>query len=78
MQNEGAKKTEKQNEATLRLTQQKQDLELKRKQQEEERLKEKLALRVAEVQEENRKKLAAATLIEFQLQDDLSEIKAHS
>ena len=78
MQNEGAKKTEKQNEATLRLTQQKQDLELKRKQQEEERLKEKLALRVAEVQEENRKKLAAATLIEFQLQDDLSEIKSHS
>ena len=33
-------------------------------QQEQERLKEDLALRVAEVQEENRKKLAEATLIE--------------
>ena len=63
---------EKQNEATLRLTQQKQDLEIKRMQQEQERLKEELALRVAEVQEENRKKLAEATLIELQLQDDLS------
>ena len=63
---------EKQNEATLRLTQQKQDLEIKRMQQEQERLKEELALRVAEVQEENRKKLAEATLIELELQDDLS------
>ena len=45
-------------------------------QQEQERLKEELALRVAEVQEENRKKLAAATLIEIELQDDLSEINA--
>ena len=67
---------EKQNEATLRLTQQKQDLELKRMQQEQERLKEELALRVAEVQEENRKKLAAATLIELGLHKDLSEINA--
>ena len=63
---------EKQNEATLRLTQQKQHLEIKRMQQEQERLKEELALRVAEVQEENRKKLAEATLIELELQDDLS------
>ena len=31
---------------------------------------------VTEVQEENRKKLAAATLIELELQDDLSEINA--
>ena len=64
---------EKQNEAALRLTQQKQNLELKRMHQEQERLKEELALRVAEVQEENRKKLAEATLIELELQDDLSE-----
>ena len=41
-------------------------------QQEQERLKEELALRVAEVQEENRKKLAEATLIDLELQDDLS------
>ena len=41
-------------------------------QQEQERLKEELALRVAEVQEENCKKLAEATLIELELQDDLS------
>ena len=64
---------EKQNEAALRLTQQKQNLELKTMHQEQERLKEELALRVAEVQEENRKKLAEATLIELELQDDLSE-----
>ena len=63
---------EKQNEAVLRLTQQKQDLEIKRMQQQQERLKEELAFRVAEVQEENRKKLAEATLIELELQDDLS------
>ena len=63
---------EKQSGAALRLTQQKQDLEIKRMQQEQERLKEELALRVAEVQEENRKKLAEATLIELELQDDLS------
>ena len=43
-------------------------------QQEQERLKDELALRVAEVQEENRKKLAAATLIELELQEDLLEI----
>ena len=42
-------------------------------QPEQERLKEELALRLAEVQEENRRKLAAATLIELELQDDLSE-----
>ena len=41
---------EKQNEAALRLTQQKHDLEIKRMQQEQERLKEELALRVAELQ----------------------------
>ena len=40
-------------------------------QREQEHLKEELA--VAEVQEENRKKLAEATLIELELQDDLSE-----
>ena len=45
-------------------------------QQEQERLKEELALYVAEVQEENRKKLAAATRVELELQDDLSEINA--
>ena len=43
-------------------------------QQKQERLKEELALRVAEVQEENRKKLAATILIELELQDDLSEL----
>ena len=63
---------EKQNEAALRLTQQKQDHELKGMQQEQEHLKEELALRVAEVQEENRKKLAEATLIDLELQDYLS------
>ena len=42
-------------------------------QPEQERLKEELALRLAEVQEENRRKLAAATLIKLELQDDLSE-----
>ena len=51
---------DKQNEAALRLTQQKQNLRVG-------------ALRVGEVQEENRKKLAEATLIELELQDDLSE-----
>ena len=45
-------------------------------QQEQKRLKEELALRVAEVQEENREKLAAATRIELELQDDLSEVIA--
>ena len=64
---------EKQNEAALRLNQQKQDHELKGMQQEQEHLKEELALRVAEVQEENRKKLAEATLIDLELQDYLSE-----
>ena len=42
-------------------------------QQEQERLKEELALRVPEVQEENRKKLTEATRIELKLQDDQSE-----
>ena len=42
-------------------------------QQEQEHLKEELELRVAEVQEENREKLAEATLIELELQDDMSE-----
>ena len=68
-----SEETEKQNEAAPRLTQQKQVFEVKRIQQEQERLEEELALRVVEVLEENRKKLAEATLIELDLQDLMSE-----
>ena len=42
-------------------------------QQEQKHLKEECALRVTDVQEENSKKLAEATLIELELQDQLSE-----
>ena len=71
---------EKQNEAALRIAKQQQELELERLQQEQDqlrlradRLKKEQALRVEELQEENRKKLAEATLTELNLRDDLSD-----
>ena len=71
---------EKQNETALRIAKQQQELELERLQQEQEqlrlradRLKKEQALRVEELQEENRKKLAEATLTELELRDDLSD-----
>ena len=71
---------EKQNEAALRIAKQQQELELERLQQEQEqlrlradRLKKEQALRVEELQEENRKKIAEATFTELELRDDLSD-----
>ena len=69
---------EKQNEATLRIAKQQQELEIEQLQQEQghlrmraDRLKKEEALRVEELQEENWKKLAEATLTELELRDDL-------
>ena len=71
---------EKQKEAALRIAKQHQELELERLQQEQEQLrlradclKKEQALRVEELQEENRKKLAEASLTELELRDDLSD-----
>ena len=71
---------ERQNEAALRLAKQQQELELERLQEEQEllrlgtdRLKKEQALRVEQLEEENRKKLAEATLTELELTDDLSD-----
>ena len=64
---------ERQNAAALRLAKQKQELELEALQQQAECLKKQQALSLAELQEENRQRLAEATLAELQLTDDVSE-----
>ena len=71
---------EKQNEAVLRLAKQKQELEMERwkdeqerMRKEHERLRKEQALQVEELEEENRKRLAEATLTELELRDDLTE-----
>ena len=71
---------ERQNEAVLRFAKQQQELELERLQEEQEllrlrtdRLKKEQALRVEQLEEENRKKLAEATLTELELTEDLSD-----
>ena len=79
---------EKQNEASLRLVRQKQELKLERQELEiekmreeqerlrnqQERLRKEQELRVLELEEENRKRLAEATLAELELREDLSEL----
>ena len=79
---------EKQNEASLRLAKQKQELELERQELEiekmreeqerirkhQERLRKEQELRVLELEEENRKRLAEATLVELELREDLSDL----
>ena len=79
---------EKQNEASLRLAKQKQELELKRQELEiekmreeqerlrkhQERLRKEQELRVLELEEENRNRLAEATLAELELREDLSDL----
>ena len=81
---------EKQNEASLRLAKQKQELELERQELEiekmreeeerlrknQERLRTEQELRVLELEEENRKRLAEATLAELELREDLSDLNA--
>ena len=67
---------ERQNEATLRLAKQKQQLELEQRELELQKLRKELALRVEELEEENRRKLAQATLVEMELRDDLSDSNA--
>ena len=81
---------EKQNEASLRLARQKQELELERQELEiekmreeqerlrknQERLRKEQELRVLELEEENRKRLAEATLAELELREDLSDLNA--
>ena len=78
----------KQNEASLRLARQKQELELERQELEiekmreeqerlrknQERLRKEQELRVLELEEENRKRLAEATLAELVLREDLSDL----
>ena len=71
---------ERQNEAALRIAKQQQELELERLQEEQEllrlrtdRLKKEQALRVEQLEEENRKKLAEATLTELELTENLSD-----
>ena len=71
---------ERQNGAALRIAKQQQELELERLQEEQEllrlrtdRLKKEQALRVEQLEEENRKKLAEATLTELELTEDLSD-----
>ena len=64
---------EKQNEAALRLAKQKQQLELEHQELELLKLRKEQALRVEELEEENRRKLAEATLTEMALRDDLSD-----
>ena len=64
---------EKQNEATLRLAKQKQQLELEQQELELQKLRKEQALRVEELEEENRRKLAEAKLAEMELREDLSD-----
>ena len=69
-----------QNEAALRITKQQQELELERLQEEQELLRQRTdrhmkeqAPRVEQLEEENRRKLAEATLTELELTEDLSD-----
>ena len=64
---------DKQNESMLRLAQQRQELDLQLLKQEEERLKKEQALILAELQEENRRRLTEATSAELKLTKDVSE-----
>ena len=63
-------KIEKQNEVALRLAKQKQQLELEQQELEPLKLRKEQALRVEELEEEDRRKLAGATLTEMALRDD--------
>ena len=78
---------EKQNEASLRLVKQKQELELERHELEIEKMREEQErlrkhqerhqeqkLRILELEEEKRKRLAEATLAELELREDLSDL----
>ena len=79
---------EKQNEASLRLAKQEQELELEREELEiekmreeqeqlrnyQERLRKEQELRVLELEEENRKQLAEGTLAELEIREDLSDL----
>ena len=64
---------ERQNESLIRLAKQKQELELKKLDQEKERLEQEQAIRLQELEEENRQKLAEARLNEIELTEDVSE-----
>ena len=64
---------EKQNEAALRLAKQKPQLELEQQELELLKLRKEQALRVEELEEENRRKLAEAVWTEMALRDDLSD-----
>ena len=66
---------ESQNEATRRLAKQKQQLELEQLELELKMRKEQ-ALRVEELEEENRRKLAEAILVEMEIREDVSESNA--
>ena len=63
---------EKQNEAILRLAKQKQKLEIEQE-LELQRLRKEQALRVEDLEEENRRKLAEATWAEMVVREDLSD-----
>ena len=79
---------EKQNEASLRLAKQKQELEIERQELEIEKMKEEQErlrkhqerlpkeqeLKALEQEEENRKRIAGATLAELELREDLSDL----
>ena len=67
---------ERQNEATLRLAKQKQQLELEQQELDLQKLRKEQALRVEGLEEENCRKLAEATFVEIELRDDLSESNA--
>ena len=76
---------ERQNEAALRIAKQQQELELERLQEEQEllrlrtdRLKKEQALRVEQLEEDNRKKLAEATLTELELTEHSIGVSRHS
>ena len=63
----------KQNEAIISLAKLKQQLEIEQQVLELQRLRKEQALRVEELEEENRRKLAEATLAEMELREDLSD-----
>ena len=72
-QRQGRAEIERQNEGALRLAKQKQQLELEQQKLELLKLRKEQALRVEELEEGNRRKLAEATLTEMALRDDLSD-----
>ena len=72
-QRQGRAEIERQNEGALRLAKQKQQLELEQQELELLKLRKEQALRVEELEEGNRRKLAEATLTEMALRDDLSD-----